>query len=52
MIDLFLVWASSYEKWLEIMVNEVIEYGVVREELLENIYKDKNRKQLKYPDYL
>ena len=50
--DLFKVWTNTYEEWLEIVANEVIKYGEVREEMLEQIYKDSNLKDYSYPDYL
>jgi len=50
--DMYKVWANSYEEWLELIANEVTVHGEVREEMLEHVYKDKDMKQLQYPDYI
>jgi len=54
--DLFLVWANSFEEWLKLMVEEVIKYGNIEEDMLYNIYKShtyKNEKMKKLiaPNY-
>jgi len=33
----YIVWANSYEEWFEMVVDEVIEYGELRLETIENL---------------
>ena len=50
-LGVYKVWANNYEEWLEIVSNEVIKNGEIKEEFLEKIYNNKNLKEYHYPDY-